>query len=71
MRKFKHFLSKSVSSLFVGSGAEGVDHLEDYLLKDIGLERIGRRVQPIEKDLTPSVKEINPVKRVNGEDPPM
>ncbi|OZG74704.1 hypothetical protein BTA51_06905 [Hahella sp. CCB-MM4] len=71
MRKFKRFLARSVSGLFAGPGIGGVEHLEDYLLKDIGLERVGGRVLPMEKDMVSRKLEINPLKRSKGEDPPL
>ncbi len=67
MRQLKRFMGRSIARLFTANSIEGVDHLEDYLLRDIGLERIGGRVQAMGNgDL-----EEPPLRPLKNEDPPV
>jgi len=67
MRKIKCFMGRSIARLFTSNRPKGVDHLEDYLLRDIGLERVGGRIQAIGEDQIADF----PLRPLNSEDPPM
>ena len=70
MRQIKRFMSRSMAKLFALNSVEGVDHLEDYLLRDIGLERVGGRVQAMGDGLEADL-ERPPLRPLKSEDPPM
>lgn len=71
MNIFKRFSIGSVFTWFAGKDHDPMNHLEDYLLKDIGMERVNGRILPIEKELSVVEMGILPKSDGRSEEPPL